>query len=60
MPPSQWDDRLAELAGGDEVVRTKVAALLAAHRQADSFLERPAGLPGETTDEAASLASPRR
>jgi serine/threonine protein kinase len=51
VPPEQWDRRLAELAGEDEELRGKVAALLAAHRQADSFLERPAGPLGGTVDE---------
>ena len=42
VPPEQWESRLVELAGGDQESHTRVAALLAAHRKADSFLERPA------------------
>jgi serine/threonine protein kinase/Tfp pilus assembly protein PilF len=42
VPPEQWEGRLAELAGEDQELRGKVAALLAAHRKTDSFLEQPA------------------
>jgi serine/threonine protein kinase/tetratricopeptide (TPR) repeat protein len=42
VPPEQWEGRLADLAGEDQELRAKVAALLAAHRKADSFLEEPA------------------
>jgi serine/threonine protein kinase/tetratricopeptide (TPR) repeat protein len=42
VPPEQWEQRLAELAREDQELRAKVAALLAAHRKADSFLEEPA------------------
>src|SRR5262249_15844656 len=42
VSPEQWESRLAQLAGEDQELRAKVAALLAAHRQADSFLEHPA------------------
>src|SRR5262245_52464846 len=54
VSPEQWDGRLAELAGDDQDLRTRVAALLAAHRQADSFLEHPAGPLGATTAAPAS------
>jgi tetratricopeptide (TPR) repeat protein/serine/threonine protein kinase len=50
VPAEQWDARLAEPAGEDAALRARVAALLAAHRQADSFLEYPAGPPGATVD----------
>jgi tetratricopeptide (TPR) repeat protein/tRNA A-37 threonylcarbamoyl transferase component Bud32 len=52
VPPEQWDERLAVLAGEDVALRDRVAALLAAHRQADSFLEHPAApvVWGETAD----------
>ncbi|MGA2255993.1 MAG: protein kinase, partial [Thermoguttaceae bacterium] len=50
VPPEQWESRLVELAGGDQESHTRVAALLAAHRKADSFLERPATPLGETDD----------
>jgi tetratricopeptide (TPR) repeat protein len=52
VPPEQWEARLDELAGGDHGLRDRVAALLAAHRQADSFLERPAAPVGGTVDQA--------
>jgi WD40 repeat protein len=58
VPPEQWEGRLAELAGGDAGLRDKVAALLAAHRQADSFLEQPAPQLGATADEVRAPASP--
>src|SRR5262249_13520938 len=54
VSPEQWDGRLAELARDDQELRAKVAALLAAHRQADSFLERPAAPLAETVDAPAS------
>src|SRR4051794_12238747 len=50
VPPEQWEGRLAELAGEDQELRGKVAGLLAAHRQADSFLEQPAAPLGGTVD----------
>src|SRR5262245_51341026 len=52
VPPEAWDARLAKLAGDDEVLRRRVSLLLAAHRQADSFLESPA------PDLGATLAAP--
>src|SRR5262245_12242566 len=52
VPPEQWDERLAELAGEDLDLRNKVAGLLAAHRNADSFLEQPAAPIGDTVEEA--------
>jgi tetratricopeptide (TPR) repeat protein len=58
VPAEQWDDRLAELARDDQELRAKVAALLAAHRQADSFLEHPAAALGETVD-APGVVEPR-
>src|SRR5262245_3827050 len=51
VPPERWDRQLAERAGADDDLRRKVAALLSAHRQADSFLERPAGPLGGTIDD---------
>jgi WD40 repeat protein len=59
VPEEQWEARLAELAGEDIELRNKVAALLAAHRKADSFLEQPAGPLGGTVDDLApALAQP--
>jgi serine/threonine protein kinase/tetratricopeptide (TPR) repeat protein len=42
VPPERWDARLAELAGNNDELRQRIDRLLAAHRQADSFLEAPA------------------
>jgi serine/threonine protein kinase len=42
VPPEHWDAWLAELTGGDQALRRRIDQLLAAHRQADSFLEVPA------------------
>src|SRR5215470_17152393 len=56
VPPEQWEERLAVLAGEDVALRDRVAALLAAHRKADSFLEHPAAPPGDTTDVPAAAA----
>src|SRR5262245_8265468 len=51
VAPERWEARLADLAGDDAEVRRRVNLLLAAHRQADSFLESPAPALGATTDE---------
>src|SRR5262249_47191038 len=51
VPMEQWDARLAELAGHDEELRRRVGLLLAAHREADSFLESPAAALGAPIDE---------
>ena len=42
MPPEQWDAYLAEACGADDELRRQVAHLLQVHREAGSFLERPA------------------
>ena len=57
VPPEQWQGRLAELAGEDAELHGKVARLLAAHRQADSFLEQPAAPLGGTVDDAPASAA---
>jgi tetratricopeptide (TPR) repeat protein len=49
VPPEQWDAHLAERTGDDQELRARVAALLAAHRKADSFLEQPVAPLGPTT-----------
>ena len=54
VPPEQWAERLAELAGDDEEVRQRVHQLLAAHREAGSFLESPARALGGTLEERLS------
>ena len=51
VPPEQWDARLAELAGTDQELRRQVSRILAAHRDAGSFLESPAAGLGATMDE---------
>ena len=58
VPPEQWEGRLAELAGGDAELRDKVARLLAAHRQADGFLEQPATPLGGTLEEPPASGPP--
>jgi serine/threonine protein kinase/tetratricopeptide (TPR) repeat protein len=58
VPPEQWEGRLAEWAGEDQELHRKVASLLAAHRQADSFLEQPASPLGGTADDAPASAAP--
>src|SRR5215472_6901266 len=42
LAPDQWDAYLDEACGNDEALRGRVQSLLAAHREAGSFLE-PAG-----------------
>src|SRR5262249_7513682 len=54
VPPEQWEARLADLAGGGEELRRQVSRILAAHRDAGSFLESPAPALGRTIDEAVS------
>src|SRR5262249_13368311 len=49
-----WEARLADLAGGDEALRRQVSRILAAHRDAGSFLESAAPALGRTIDEAVS------
>jgi serine/threonine protein kinase/tetratricopeptide (TPR) repeat protein len=42
VPPEQWDSYLAEACGSDDELRRQVAHLLQVHREAGSFLDRPA------------------
>jgi serine/threonine protein kinase len=42
VPQDLWDARLAELTDGDDEMQHQVARILAAHRDAGSFLESPA------------------
>jgi serine/threonine protein kinase len=42
LPPEQWDAYLAEACGSDAELQRQVAHLLQVHREAGSFLERPA------------------
>jgi WD40 repeat protein/serine/threonine protein kinase/Flp pilus assembly protein TadD len=48
LPPEQWDAYLAEVCGPDGELRQQVAHLLQVHREAGSFLERPAEGVGAT------------
>jgi serine/threonine protein kinase len=48
LPPEQWDAYLAEACGPDDELRRQVAHLLQVHREAGSFLDRPAGGPAAT------------
>ena len=45
LPPEQWDAYLAEACGPDDELRRQVAHLLQVHREAGSFLDRPAAGP---------------
>ena len=49
-PPAEQSDYLSEVTAGDDAVRARVEALLQAHLEADSFLERPAAQFGATLD----------
>src|SRR5256885_15794516 len=51
LAPAQWDAYLQEACGGDEALRDRVRDLLAAHRQAGSFLEPAVAGLAATTDE---------
>jgi serine/threonine protein kinase len=42
VPPEEWEDRVVEASGGDQELVVRVRALLRAHAEPDSFLERPA------------------
>jgi hypothetical protein len=46
LPPPQRPAALAQACGADGVLRQQVEALLTAHAQAGSFLDRPAAPPG--------------
>jgi WD40 repeat protein/serine/threonine protein kinase/tetratricopeptide (TPR) repeat protein/thiol-disulfide isomerase/thioredoxin len=48
LPPEDWDAYLAEACGPDEELRRHVQHLLEVHREAGSFLERPAEGVGAT------------
>jgi serine/threonine protein kinase/predicted Zn-dependent protease len=58
VPAEGWQGRLAELAGADAELHGKVARLLTAHRQADSFLEQPASPLGSLAGDARAPAAP--
>ena len=48
LPPEEWDAYLAESCGSDGELRRQAAHLLQVHREAGSFLERPAEGVGAT------------
>ena len=50
MPPEQWDDFVAAACGGDAELEQQVKRFLQVHREAGSFLERPAMALGATGD----------
>src|SRR6516165_4620847 len=41
MPPAERADFLKQVAAGDAALRERVEALLAAHNEADDFLDQP-------------------
>jgi serine/threonine protein kinase len=53
LPPEQWDAYLAEACGSDEDLHRQAAHLLQIHREAGSFLERPAA--GAIDDDAGAV-----
>jgi hypothetical protein len=56
LPPEQWDAYVAEACGDDALLKQQVQQLLQAHRDAGSFLARPATAVGAT---AALTVGPR-
>jgi WD40 repeat protein/serine/threonine protein kinase len=42
LPPGQWEGYVAEACGGDTELEAQVVDMLRVHREAGSFLERPA------------------
>ena len=48
LPPEQWDSYVVEACGGDVELAQQVAHLLQVHREAGSFLNRPADGVGAT------------
>src|SRR5712664_2541881 len=48
LPPEQWDGYVAEACGGDGELEHQVGRLLQVHREAGSFLDRPAAAVGVT------------
>src|SRR5258708_21956036 len=54
LPPEQWDRYVAEACAGDAELAQQVGRLLKVHREAGSFLDRPAvaiGVTGAHTPE---------
>ncbi len=48
LPPEQWDGYVAAACGGDAELEQQVGQLLQVHREAGSFLDRPAAAVGAT------------
>src|SRR5437899_7344247 len=48
LPPEQWADYVAESCGSDAELEQQVGRLLQVHREAGSFLDRPAAALGTT------------
>jgi WD40 repeat protein/serine/threonine protein kinase len=48
LPPEQWDGYVAEACRGDAELKQQVGRLLQVHREAGSFLDRPAAAAGAT------------
>src|SRR4029077_17822914 len=48
LPPEQWDGYVGEACGGDAELEQQLGRLLQGHREAGSFLDRPAVAVGAT------------
>src|SRR5437870_7611091 len=48
LPPEQWDGYVAESCGSDAELEQQLGRLLQVHREAGSFLDRPAAAIGAT------------
>jgi eukaryotic-like serine/threonine-protein kinase len=48
LPPEEWDGYVADACGGDAELAQQVEGLLKVHREAGSFLDRPAAAVGMT------------
>src|SRR5437660_1561989 len=48
LPPEEWDGYVGEACGGDAELELQVGQLLRVHREAGSFLDRPAVAVGAT------------
>jgi hypothetical protein len=44
LPPEQWEPYVVQVCGGDAELEQQVRHMLRVHREAGSFLERPAAL----------------
>ena len=42
LPPEEWDNYVVEACGGDAELEQQLRHMLRIHREAGSFLERPA------------------